>query len=71
MMLNRSFQLKVSDRDSARPGEVAREERGSVAAWLLETLPPHGTENGIIQSTWLERSAFGFREREQALESGR
>ena len=24
-------------------------ERGSVAAWLLETLPPHGTEDGVAE----------------------
>lgn len=40
-------------------------ERGSVAAWLLETLPPHGTEDGAAEG--IEEAA----RRREDIDSGR
>src|SRR5687767_1148734 len=40
-------------------------ERGSLAAWLLETLPPHGTEDGAAEG--IEEAA----RRREEIDSGR
>lgn len=45
--------------------KLPTEERGSLAAWLLEILPPHGTEDALAEG--VEEAA----RRREEIESGR